>query len=155
MISSVSRTKNDIKIFKNKEVILIDNTLQGRGAKHFFTSGGELLNIVLIWNSNDVVGWIRPAEHDNVPGTKVPGTSRDYSGSTPRVHIEIDPLRPPVMSNYTWERGWWEGQYLILIRDCEGLPIPPRAPSSTTVCECVCVCVDILSCPSHSQSCFR
>ena len=87
-------------------ILLLDNTLQGRGAKHFFTSGGELLNIVLIWNSNDGVGWIRPAEHDNVPGTKVPGTSRDYSGSTPRVHIEIDPLRPPVMSNYTWERGW-------------------------------------------------
>ena len=27
-----------------------------------------------------------------------------------------------------------EGEYLILIRDCEGLPIPPRVPSSTTVC---------------------
>ena len=91
--------------------ILLDNTLQGRGAKHFFTSGGELLNIVLIWNSNDGVGWIRPAEHDNVPGTKVPGTSSDYSGSTPRVHIEMDPLRPPVMSNNTWDREWgWGGR---------------------------------------------
>merc|ERR1711960_95540 len=29
--------------------------------------------------------------------------------------------------------GMGEGEYLILIYDCD-LPIPPRAPSSTTVC---------------------
>ena len=50
------------------------------------------MNIVLIWNSNDGEGWIRPAEHDNEPGTKVPGTASDYSGSTPRVHIEMGRL---------------------------------------------------------------
>ena len=128
-------------------IALLDNTLQGRGAKHFFTSGGELLNIVLIWNSNDGVGWIRPAEHDNVPGTKVPGTSSDYSGSTPRVHIEMDPLRPPVMSNYTWERG---GRvFHINSRLCR-----PTHPASGPF-QHYRVCVDILSCPSHSQSCFR